>query len=157
MSALTMVRALSVSLLLVLGQAASLRLPAVRVESRRSVIGAAAGLLLPLSLPTASHALSADGTPDPTDDFNDFKQEKAAALKATKQATEKQAAIDEATGAKAAASLEAKARATKVPLTFNEMLLNSVAQREAETSMTMSDEDIAKLKVKLKKAFPGVA
>lgn len=37
------------------------------------------------------------------------------------------------------------------------MLLNSVAQREAETSMTMSPEDIAKLKVKLKKAFPGVA
>ena len=78
-----MLRALS--LLLVLGQAASLRLPAVRVESRRSVLGTAAGLLLPLSLPTASHAVSADGTPDPTDDFNEFKEEKAAAMKATKE------------------------------------------------------------------------
>ena len=75
------------SLLLVLGQAASLRLPAVRVESRRSVLGTAAGLLLPLSLPTASHAVSADGTPDPTDDFNEFKEEKAAAMKATKEVT----------------------------------------------------------------------
>ena len=75
-----MLRALS--LLLVLGQAASLRLPAVRVESRRSVIGAAAGLLW---LPTASHAVSADGTPDPTDDFQEFKEEKAAAMKATKE------------------------------------------------------------------------
>ena len=69
-------------LLLVTGQAASLRLPAVRVESRRSVIGAAAGLLW---LPTASHAVSADGTPDPTDDFQEFKEEKAAAMKATKE------------------------------------------------------------------------
>ena len=75
-----MLRALS--LLLVIGQAASLRLPAVRVESRRSVIGAAAGLLW---LPTASHAVSADGTPDPTDDFQEFKEEKAAAMKATKE------------------------------------------------------------------------
>lgn len=78
-----MLRALC--LLLVTGQAASLRLPAVRVESRRSVIGSAAGLLLPLSLPIASHAVSADGTPDPTDDFNEFREEKAAAMKATKE------------------------------------------------------------------------
>ena len=75
----------ALALLLVLGEAASLRLPAVRVESRRSVLGTAAGLLVPLSLPTASHALSADGTPDPTDEFNEFKQEKAAAMKATKE------------------------------------------------------------------------
>merc|ERR1719272_1121597 len=150
-----MLRALS--LLLVLGQATSLRLPAVRVESRRSVLGTAAGLLLPLSLPTASHAVSADGTPDPTDDFNEFREEKAAAMKATKEATAKQSAIDEATGAKAAAALEAKAKASKGPLSFDDMLLNSIAQREAETSMSMSQEDKEKLKVKLKKAFPGVA
>ena len=77
----------TLSLLLVLGQAASLRLPHVRVESRRSVLRAA-GLVLPLSLPTASHALfglSADGTPDPSDDLGGFKREKAAELKASKK------------------------------------------------------------------------
>ena len=78
----------TISLLLLLGHAASLRLPALgRVESRRSVLRAA-GLVLPLSLPTASHALfglSADGTPDPSDDLGGFKREKAAALKAAKK------------------------------------------------------------------------
>ena len=44
-----------------------------------------------------------------------------------------------------------------MPLSFDEMLRNSIAQREAETSMSMSEEDIAKLTVKLRKAFPGVA
>ena len=78
----------TISLLLLLGHAASLRLPTVgRVESRRSVLRAA-GLVLPLSLPTASHALfglSTDGTPDPSDDLGGFKREKAAALKAAKK------------------------------------------------------------------------
>lgn len=76
-----------VALLLVLGHAASLRLPPLRVESRRGVLRAA-GLLLPLSVPTASHALfglSSDGTPDPSDDLGAFKREKAAALKAAKK------------------------------------------------------------------------
>jgi hypothetical protein len=78
-------RTTTISLLL-LAEAASLRLPPVPVESRRSVLRAA-GLLLPLSLPTASHAglFSADGTPDPSDDLGGFKREKAAALKAAKK------------------------------------------------------------------------
>jgi len=65
--------------------------------------------------------------------------------------------MDEATGAKAAEALLAKAKLSKGPLSFAEMLSNSIAQREAETSMSMSQEDVAKLTVKLKKAFPGVA
>lgn len=150
-------RTTTISLLL-LAEAASLRLPPVPVESRRSVLRAA-GLLLPLSLPTASHAglFSADGTPDPSDDLGGFKREKAAALKAAKKAEEKQAAADEAAGAKAAAALEAKAKKTKAPLTFEEMVRNSIAQYQAETGMTMSEEEIEKLRAKLKKSFPGVA
>ena len=34
---------------------------------------------------------------------------------------------------------------------------NSIAQYQAETGMTMSEEEIEKLRAKLKKSFPGVA
>ena len=37
------------------------------------------------------------------------------------------------------------------------MVRNSVAQYEAETGMTMSEEEIVKLRAKLDKAFPGLA
>mmetsp|Transcript_14026 Transcript_14026/g.28447 ORF Transcript_14026/g.28447 Transcript_14026/m.28447 type:complete len:144 (-) Transcript_14026:167-598(-) len=135
-------------LLLVLGRAASLR-PSVRAESRRSVVGAAAGLLLPHSFATASWA-------EDKGEFNEFRADAKAEMKAQKEAAAKRAAMDEATGAKAAAALEAKAAKTKAPLNFDEMLRNSISQREAETGMSMSQEDIDKLTVKLKKAFPGV-
>ncbi len=74
-----MLRAL---LLLVIGQTASLRLHGVRIESRRSVVGAAAaGLLLPLSLPMASSAMSDEDQ----DDFDDFRGEKKQAMEDQKE------------------------------------------------------------------------
>ena len=72
------------------------------------------------------------------------------------QAAAKRAAEAEATGAKAAEALAKKAKELKAPLTFDDMLRNSIAQREAETSMTLSEEEIATLAAKIKKAFPGV-
>ena len=72
-----------------------------------------------------------------------------AAAKAAKEAEER--------GAKAAKEMAAKAKKVndKKPLSFDEMVANSVKQREAELGMTMTDDEIAALSEKLRKAFPS--
>ena len=69
------------------------------------------------------------------------------------QAQEKQAKAAEAAGAKAAKELAEKAKKVddKRPLSFDEMLANSVKQQEAELGMSMSEEEVAEMAGKLRK------
>ena len=73
------------------------------------------------------------------------------------QAQEKAYSQQDAAGAKAAKELAEKAKKVndKKPLSLDEMLENSVKQREAELGMSMSEEEIAALRETLTKLVGG--
>ena len=75
------------------------------------------------------------------------------------QALEKQQAADRAAAAKAVKDAEAKAKkvSDKKPLSFDELLRNSIKQQEDALGMSMSQSDIAALEQKLRRLYPDVA
>lgn len=167
-------------LLLTAGRASSLKLP---LQSRRCLLGQAAAALNAQALVPGvaallnAHALvpaaSAGLLPDTVeyngesvslsfagmDSQTDFREAKKKALEQEKKALEKKAAADKKAAAKAASDLEAKAKkvSDKAPLTFSELLGNSVKQREQELGMTMTEAEVTALADKLRKLYPDAA